>query len=72
MQLAHISGVIMFAVYISLHMSKVEPRFDCKLVQVINLNVPNSILKPSNQILITLFGLSLLIDIGISTKPYKR
>ena len=43
-----------------------------KVVQVINLNVMNSILKPLDQMLVALFGSLLPLCIGIPTKPNKR
>ena len=45
------------------------PKPVVRLVQVINLNVLNSILKPLDHMLVALFGLFFLLYIVIPTKP---
>ena len=44
----------------------------CKFIQVINLNIFNSILEPLDKALVALFGSFLPLYKGIPTKPYKR
>ena len=48
------------------------PKTTCKVIQDINLNVLNSILKPSDQIPAALFNPLLPIYVGIPTNPCKR
>ena len=44
----------------------------CKVVQVINLNVANSIFKLLDQMFVAPIGSFLPLYVGIPTKPYKR